>query len=386
MEYRCISADCHVDLTWLPHDLFVSNASHAMRDRVPCVTQGPDGPRWGTKAGLDLGYANGHGNTGSVGPGRYKYVPGMADRLDRMAATGLFTDGSRGIFRPTTPELRLKDQERDGIQAEILYGLHSTGNRMTDPEATVEFYRIYNDWLADFCNVDRTRLVGLASIPCHTVEAAVGEARRVAKLGVGGLDFLATWNMIPLWDPYWEPFWKTSAEVALPVHFHTIGLPPEAPFREGLSENAKLAGRATKVAGNQLFIVNILAAIINSGVLERYPTLRIVLGESGIGWIPYVLDRMDYEFEDRFSRLALKMKPSDYWRRQCRATFQYDRIGAKLLDDLGVETVMWGSDYPHVDGVFPDSQEYIGRQFSHLPSTVRHKITCENVGKFYGLL
>ena len=80
------------------------------------------------------------------------------------------------------------------------------------------------------------------------------------------------------------------------------------------------------------------------------------------------------------------MKPSDYWRRQCRATFQEGRAGAMLLELLGVETVMWGSDYPHTDGVFPDSQEYIERQFGHLPGATRRKITCENVGKFYGLM
>jgi predicted TIM-barrel fold metal-dependent hydrolase len=192
--------------------------------------------------------------------------------------------------------------------------------------------------------------------------------------------------MVPLWDPYWEPFWRTAAELNLPVHFHTIGLPPEAPFREGLTETQKLSGRATKVAGNPLHIVTILAAIINSCMLEKYPTLRIVLAEAGIGWIPYALDRMDNEFVERFSKLPLRMKPSEYWRRQCRATFQYDRVGAKLLDELGEETVMWGSDYPHVDGVFPDSQEYIERQFSHLPGTTRRKIVCENVGKFYGLM
>src|SRR5262249_44741162 len=114
--------------------------------------------------------------------------------------------------------------------------------------------------------------------------------------------------------------------------------------------------------------------------------LRVVLGESGIGWIPYVLERMDCEFEDRFRKLELKMKPSDYWRRQCKATFQNDRIGAKLLDDLGVENVMWGSDYPHPDVVFPDSEDYIQRQFSHLPQAIQRKITCENAGKFYGLI
>ena len=111
-----------------------------------------------------------------------------------------------------------------------------------------------------------------------------------------------------------------------------------------------------------------------------------MLGEAGIGWIPYTLDRMDYEYEDRFEgRIPLKMKPSEYWRRQCKATFQNDRIGGLLLDEMGVETVMWGSDYPHGDGVFPDSKEYIQRQFGHLPKDVQHKIVCGNAVEFYGL-
>src|ERR1051325_8667713 len=100
MEYRCITADCHIDLSWLPHDLFVSNASRAMKDQMPYVIEQGDGPRWVTKSGLDLGVANGKGSTGASGS-RIKYVPGQDYRLDRMAATGLFADGSQGIFRPT---------------------------------------------------------------------------------------------------------------------------------------------------------------------------------------------------------------------------------------------------------------------------------------------
>src|ERR1700692_4870933 len=109
MEYRCISADCHIDLCWLPYDLFVSNASKAMKDRMPYVTHGPDGPRWVTKSGLDFGLANGKGGTGAIASGR-KYVAGQDHRADRMATTGLYADGSQGIFRPTKPELRLRDQ------------------------------------------------------------------------------------------------------------------------------------------------------------------------------------------------------------------------------------------------------------------------------------
>ena len=89
----------------------------------------------------------------------------------------------------------------------------------------------------------------------------------------------------------------------------------------------KRAAFFTVVSGFQMNLVNILAAIIAANVLERYPNIRIAFGESGCGWIPYALDRMDFEYEDRFRDL-MKLKPSEYWRRQCRATFQFDRIGA----------------------------------------------------------
>ena len=141
----------------------------------------------------------------------------------------------------------------------------------------------------------------------------------------------------------------------------------------------------TGVSAFQMGLIHILAAMMGAGVFERYPRLRVSFGESGIGWIPYALDRMDFEFEDRFRDL-MKLKPSEYWRRQCRATFQFDRIGPKLIDEMGVETLMWGSDYPHPDGVWPESSKYIDEQFDGLAPEVVRKITCENAGKFYGLI
>ncbi|HUI34300.1 MAG TPA: amidohydrolase family protein, partial [Stellaceae bacterium] len=79
----------------------------------------------------------------------------------------------------------------------------------------------------------------------------------------------------------------------------------------------------------------------------------------------------------------MKLKPSEYWRRNCKCTFQFDRIGAKLIDDIGLETMMWGSDYPHTDGVWPESDKFIQEQFAELTPDQIHKITCENAAKFY---
>jgi predicted TIM-barrel fold metal-dependent hydrolase len=133
-------------------------------------------------------------------------------------------------------------------------------------------------------------------------------------------------------------------------------------------------------------MANVLMSMIYSGVLERFPRIRLILGESGIGWIPYVLWRMDAEWEDQFKDLSLKMPPSDYWRRQCFATYQTDPIGVKLLDELGADRVMWGSDFPHPDGIWPDSQKWIAEDLRSVSPAVRRKIVCENAGTLYGLM
>jgi len=379
MNYTRISADCHIDLPWIPPDLFTSNATASMKARMPFVTDGPDGPYWTSRNGTSFGLMNG------VGPAGAKYVPGMHHRVDIMAKTGLYEDGRKGIRRPSDPVLRAKDMDRDGVQAEVLYGILGAATRLDDHEAATEMFRIYNDWLAHFIRHDPDRYIGLACLPYGDIDAAVKEIKRVAGSGVRGVELSCSWDMEPMWHPVWEPLWQAVNEVGLPLHFHTFpALSPDVLEKQkGLTRRAAFF---TVVSAFQMNLVNILAAIVGAAVLERYPRVRIAFGESGIGWIPYALDRMDFEWEDRFHDLGLTMKPSDYWRRQCKATFQFDRIGTKLIDDMGVETLMWGSDYPHGDGVWPESSKYIAEQFGHLPAEVTHKITCENAGKFYGLI
>lgn len=380
MHYKRISADCHIDLCWLPPDIFTAAASAAMKDRMPYVTDGPDGPYWTSKNGISFGLKNG------VGPSGAKYVPGVHARADLMAATNLYEDGKQDIRRVSDPDLRIKDMDRDGVDAEVLYGILGAATKLGDHEAATEMFRIYNDWLSEFCSHYPERHIGLACLPYGDIDAAVLEVKRVAKLPhIRGLELSCSWDMEPMYHECWEPLWQAVSEVDLPLHFHTFPALPTDKLH-GLQGKARRAAFFTVVSGFQMNLVNIIAAIIGSAVLERYPNLRIALGESGIGWLPYALDRMDFEWEDRFQDLGLTMKPSDYWRRQCKATFQYDTIGTKLVDDMGVESLMWGSDYPHGDGVWPESDKYIEEQFAGLPADVVHKITCENAGKFYRLI
>ena len=379
MSYTRISADCHIDLPMLAPDLFTSNAQAALKERMPYVTEGRDGPYWTCKNGGSFGLLNG------VGPSGQKLVAGQNHRVDIMAATGFYEDGKKGRRRPTDPVLRAKDMDRDGVQAEVIFGILGAATRLNDPAAANEMFRIYNDWLVDFCKHDPARFIGLACLPYGDIDAAVKEIHRVAKLGLRGVELSCSWDMEPMWHPMWEPLWQAIHEVDLPLHFHTFPAVPPSLLDKAMGPTRR-AAFFTVVSSFQMNLANILAAVIGAGVLERYPNVRISFGESGIGWIPYALDRMDFEWEDRFRDLGLKMKPSDYWRRQCKGTFQFDRIGGKLIDEMGVESIMWGSDYPHADGVWPESSKYIAEQFAHLPADVVHKITCENAGKFYRLM
>ena len=141
---------------------------------------------------------------------------------------------------------------------------------------------------------------------------------------------------------------------------------------------------AVQITSFQMGMSRILMEVIYGGVLESYPDLRLVIGESGIGWIPYVLEHMDLEWEEQFGDLTLTMKPSDYWHRQCKATYQSDKVGLRLLDLLGEDNIMWGSDFPHPDGIWPASQEFLAREGSHLPESARRKITYDNAAALYG--
>jgi len=377
MEYQVISADCHIDLPWLPEDLFVSQASSEMRGRMPFVEEKSDGKYWTSKGGAKFGLVNGMGSAGR------RYVPGEIHRSDRMAEQGLYSDGEQGIRRLTTPDLRVKDQDLDGVQAEVLYGVLGASGRLDDDEASTEMLRIYNEWLADFCEGYEHRFAGLASIPSHSVTDAIGEIERVANRGVlKGIEVANSHEMAPLFDPSWEPLWSLAEESKLPVHYHTIGPRIDYDF-ESLQPLQRRQAFAVHITGFQLAMSKILMELLYGGVLEAHPGLKVVIGESGIGWIPYILDHMDLEWEDQFKDLTLTMKPSEYWRRQCYATYQSDPIGLRLLDILGEENIMWGSDFPHPDGVWPDSREFIDREFEDIPDKTKQKIVCDNAAALY---
>ena len=241
---------------------------------------------------------------------------------------------------------------------------------------------IYNDFAADFSKASPSRFACVASLPTSTEEQTADEIRRCARLGLRGAELAVQHGMKPLWHLDWEPVWQAAHETGIPIHLHTIG--PKADMKWLQDRRSRRMWLATILTEFQISMAGFMGAIIYGGALERYPNLRVVIGEAGIGWIPYVLERMDYEWEDQFKDLELKMKPSEYWYRQMYATFQQDQTGIDQIEKVGVNNVMWGSDFPHPDGVWPDSQDFLHKQLGHLPEDIRRKLVYENVGKLYG--
>ena len=140
--------------------------------------------------------------------------------------------------------------------------------------------------------------------------------------------------MTPMWHPMWDPLWEAVNETQLPLHFHTFpATDPE--LRKSLEPTIARRMTYSGLCRFQMTLATILTDLMGAAVFERFPNIRVVFGESGIGWIPYVIDRMDFEYQDQYQDLKLKMLPSEYWRRQCKATFQFDRVGTKLIDEMG---------------------------------------------------
>ena len=374
MRYQRISADCHIDLPWIPPDLFTANASAALKDRVPYVKDGPDGPFWTAKNGTSFGL------WGGVGPAGSKYEPGKHQRVDVMAATGLYEDGRKGIARPTTPALRAKDMDRDGVQAEVIYGILGAASRLDDPEVTDCVTHIYNGWLAEFCRKAPGRFAGIGCLSSAQPERAAQELARCASLGLAGAELGMSHDMLPLWHPSWEPIWRASDETGLPVHIHTIGPRADTRFMDDPAHYRPWL--ATHISAFQMPMMALCAAVIFGGALERHRRMKVVIGEAGIGWLPYALERFDYEWEDQFRDL-IPRPPSEYWRRQMFATFQIDRTGLENLERIGAETVMWGSDFPHPDGTWPDSREILRPQLAAISPADQRKILFENAARLY---
>ncbi len=218
MEYTLVSGDNHIDLTYCPQELWSAQAPSQWKDLVPHVKELDDGMHWFVE-GKDMGMWNG------VGPGFSKYTPGALGHIDEMKELGFEWDNSpHAEPRPTTPRLRIEDLDRDGLDAEIVYGCLRVNDLIPDGERRAWAYRTYNDWVASFAKeADPNRVFPLACIPNNNPQEAAAEVRRCAKMGLKGGDLPVMRMSVPLWHGEWDHVWQASAECQFPIAFHSTG-------------------------------------------------------------------------------------------------------------------------------------------------------------------
>ena len=379
-DERLISGDNHIDLTYLPPDVWAEPPSK-WRLLAPRVEELEDGCHWFVEA-QDKGMWNG------VGPGFLKYQKGALARIDMMKDLGFEWDYRPGaVPRPTNPQQRLADLDRDGVDAEIVYGCLMINEMIADGELRAWCDRQYNDWAADFAKrADPKRVFPLAIVPNNDPQQAAAEVRRCAKMGLRGGDLAFKRMSLPLYHHGWDPLWEAAAECRFPISFHSTGFKAlRAPDSPDMEKEYFLQYRLVRSSLFQLDTMEVLVSLLASGACERYPNFNFVLGESGVTWLPYVFDRLDTEYFDRARGLGLSMKPSDYFRRQGFVTYQQDQFLEPIVPLIGEDNIIWGADYPHPDCLWPESRQILEKNLAGFPERVRRKITCENVARLYNI-
>jgi predicted TIM-barrel fold metal-dependent hydrolase len=357
------SCDDHLDLSAVPPKLWETRLPRAQAERGPRVETRDRGALWICEDRVI-------GRSG---------MPANRDAVKQFSAIGRAGIDDDG-YRAGTPSLRLQDMDRDGLSASVIYGPLSLGFPIEDPALQAACFAAWNDWAVEEFNATAPdRLCVLAFLPGSSPEAAAAELERCAARGhrgaiIGAFD-------VDLGEPSWDRLWSAAEATGIPISFHIKGgTSSRLSYQIGKWQSAAYASVLP------LQLDEPLAIMLFSGALERHPGLTLVLAESGVGWLPYFLTRMDGEWEALRDKLdyATQSPPSEIFRRQVVATFEEEPLAAQLIPLLGADVCMWASDYPHTDSTFPHSQKAIEETLGSLPADDVRKITATNCARLYG--
>lgn len=371
MEYRIIDADSHVNE---PKDAWSARVPASLRDRAP---------KWTELGGGRVGWSFDNGK--SV---RVVTLATAGKDVTEYSLMGVPFDE----IRPASydPHARLEEMEVDMIQAQVLFpgaALAGTQVYSNDRELQLACVRAYNDWIHEFSAVAPNRLLGLPIAPTTGVEDLVIETRRNAERGAKGIILSSYPNGTTMPAPEDDRFWAQMEEQDFPVHIHfgffggggeksTGGVPTALSYLTG--------SLLSRVGAN---VYKTLGDFVYGGLFERFPKLKVVAVETGIGWIPFYLESMD----DNFLRLRwrtgvhLKQMPSEQFKEHIWATFITDPIGVELRHQIGLDHIMWSTDYPHANSDWPHSQRILMNELRHVPEDERRKLLRDNAAALYKL-
>ena len=378
-DLSIIDVDAHITE---PHDLWTRNAPAAYADRVPHVVEVDGSQQW-VVDGVPIGRAMGASviKTDGVKQPGFEFITWG---IDDIAAASY------------DMEARVEVLDELGIWAQVLYpntagfGAQRFGD-VADPELRRLCATLYNDAMVEIQETSGGRLLPMALMPWWDLDASIAEVARAAANGLRGVNMCSDPHLrgaADLGEAAWDPFWAACAEHDMPVNFH-IGASDTSLTWFGTSpwpsqdDERKLAiGSAMMYLSN----ARILANLVFSGVLERFPTVKFVSVESGIGWIPFFLESLDYQLYESAPGIGdeLSMLPSEYFRRQVYGCFWFEANALQpTIDALGASQILFETDYPHPTCLYPDPLPRVEEAIAGIDDTTVRMIMQDNAAALY---
>jgi predicted TIM-barrel fold metal-dependent hydrolase len=380
---KVVDADTHLTER---HDLWTSRAPAGMQDRMPHVEQVDGQATWVVEGGV-LGRAGAGGvidkddNKGRAFEALYEWEIDMAHP---------------GAYDPVA---RLAMMDKSGIHAQVIFpnavglGGQSLSAAVEDVALRQLCLELYNDSNAEMQEASGNRLLPMAVLPAWDVDSCVREAQRAAAMGMRGVNMTSDpqdQGSADLASREWDALWEVCADLHLPVHFHIGASLTTMTFFDNYpwashDDDTKLA-----IGGTLLFIGNgrVVVNIICSGMLERFPELKVVSVESGAGWVPFILEALDYEMAENAPKLrdSLSLSPSGYFRRQMYATTWFEKTDMPaLVRAVGEDNIMFETDFPHPTCLYPNPVTSALENMRDLTDEQRTKILSANAMELYRL-
>jgi predicted TIM-barrel fold metal-dependent hydrolase len=371
-----IDVDAHVTE---PSDVFADRLPARYRDQGPRLVRDE-------RSGYDV-WKVGEATIASVG---HTATAGWPERFPSSPKT--MDDVPRAAWNA---EARLEYLDEIGVWAQVMYpNVGGFGNqaflKLNDPGLQLACVRAYNDWMTDWCAADPRRLLGVTATPFWDVEAAVAEVERCAAAGHRGVLFTGEpqrYDLPYLGDPHWDRLWAAAQAADLPVSFHIGSGDIASGFSPGRIK-AHGPGAAYVATSVSLFLTNgaQIADLLTSGVLPRFPDLKFVSVESGIGFLPFILEAADYAYGE--SSMATDRPgdpiPSEQFRNQVYGCFFFEELGlGRVIDAIGPDNLLFETDYPHPICLFGNVRDKIEASLTGQPDEVRRKVLWENAAALY---
>lgn len=382
---RIVDVDSHVTE---PPDLWTSRVPKRWVELVPHVV-------WDERRGEErwqIGDRRFYGVAGTAMAGWGEFPPSHPKTLEQA---------DPGSWDPVA---RLERLTEYGIDSQVLYpnliGFFMTEFlKLKEPEIVLGCVRAYNDFIAEFAATDNARFIPLMVLPFWDIEASLREIDRCVELGHRGIVFASRFQTIdlpPITDRHWDPIWSAASERGLSINFH-VGFGPgdvdsdagKAMASHGVKQDYVITS-LMMVSGN----MRTIAEVIVGGVCHRFPTLKLVSVESGVGWLPFLVEALDWHWLNTGAHREFPdmEMPSTYFHRQIYGTMWFERESIKRNIDLFADNIMYSTDYPHPTSMSPGPASYasvprdfVAENLGDLPEPILRKLLSENAAAVYNL-